>query len=59
MTEPEIPGGEERPIDDPLPERPIIDEPGRVVPVVDPSAPGAGHPIPVDEPGTGPDSGSS
>jgi hypothetical protein len=58
MTEPATPDGEERPMDDPLPERPIIDEPGRVVPVVDPRAPGAGQPIPVDEPRPDLDSGT-
>ncbi len=37
--------GAERPIDDPLPDKPILDEPGRLVPVVDPRRPGEGRPI--------------
>lgn len=50
------PGSGERPIDDPIPEKPIIDEPGKVIPVVDP-LPGSGQPIrepePTPEPGSG------
>jgi hypothetical protein len=46
--------GGQRPIDDPIPEEPIIDEPGRVVPVVDPGRPNA--PAPVREPAPAPGS---
>jgi hypothetical protein len=36
----------DRPIDDPLPEgQPIIDEPGREIPVVDPRPPQAPRPL--------------
>lgn len=55
MTERD-PSGGERPIDDPIPEQPIIDEPGRVVPVVDPRRPDA--PAPVREPSPSPLPGS-
>jgi len=44
----------DRPIDDPLPEgQPIIDEPGRQVPVVDPRPPQSPRPVrePQPEPG--------
>jgi hypothetical protein len=38
--------GPERPVDDPLPENsPIIDEPGREVPVVDPQRPDLPRPV--------------
>lgn len=41
----------ERPIDDPLPEHsPVIDEPGREVPVVDPSRRDAPRPVREPEP---------
>jgi len=45
----------DRPIDDPLPEgQPIIDEPGRQVPVVDPRPPQSPRPArdPQPDPGT-------
>ena len=54
MTEPEPSGGGARPIDDPKPEEPIIDEPGRIVPVVDPRRPDG--PAPVREPAPSPGS---
>ena len=44
----------DRPIDDPLPEgQPIIDEPGRQVPIVDPRPPQSPRPVrePQPEPG--------
>jgi len=51
------PSGGDRPIDDPIPEEPVVDEPGRVIPVVDPRPSGAGRPVrepdPPREPGTG------
>lgn len=50
--------GGERPIDDPLPEHsPVIDEPGREIPVVDPSRPDL--PRPIRDPETPPDSGEA
>lgn len=54
MTEPEPSGGPARPIDDPIPEEPIVDEPGRVVPVVDPRRPDGPSPVREPAPSPGP-----